>query len=55
MERALKPIPHGTPYGYTRHKLAGEEACDACLAAHAKDLAAYRARKKATSGKNPNR
>lgn len=33
----------GTPKGYSRHTYLGEEACQACKAAHAARVRAYRA------------
>jgi len=43
MSRELRP--HGTPGAYQRHIKAGEDACEACLAARAKYTRDYRAGK----------
>lgn len=31
----MKPITHGTDYGYQMHRARGEQACRDCLDAHA--------------------
>jgi len=36
-----KPIGHGTDRGYEQHRRRGENACAACLAAHAVRVAEY--------------
>lgn len=37
------PMDHGTGAGYTAHLRNGTDPCDDCLAAHARDVADYRA------------